>query len=193
MEVPMIRLHRVILDRIYLLSGYAAAVVIVAMTLSILAQIVSRLPYVNVVFDATEISGFCLAASLFLGLAHTLKAGAHIRVSLVVTRLPKFTQRWAALWCTFLASALSGYTTYHAILMNIESVRFNELSPGLMAIPLWIPQIAMSCGLLILTIAFADEFFLACLGQAGDFRDAEEIDVEEILDSPLHSEVRARS
>lgn len=37
---------------------------------------------------------------------------------------------------------------------------YNDLSPGMVAIPIWIPQTAMLIGLTVLSIALVDE--LAC-------------------------------
>lgn len=175
---------RAALDRFYRCCGLISAIFVVLMTLAILGQIISRLPFVDVVFDAVEISGFCLAASLFLGLAYTLKAGAHIRVGLLVGALPTRAKRWVELWCTSVAAALTAYASYHAALMNLDSWKFGDLSAGLAAIPLWVPQLAMTFGLIALTVAFLDEFFLVLSGRPVEFRDSEALDVEEILKAP---------
>ena len=53
---------------------------------------------------------------------------------------------------------LSGYFAYFAIRLVIDSWRFDDLSPGLVPIPIWIPQTSLALGLVILTIALLDEF-----------------------------------
>ena len=75
----MIRLW---LDRLYLSSGYVAGMFLMAIGLTIVAQVVGRL--VGVAIDSTEISGFCLAASSFLGLAYTFHSGSHIRINMLI-------------------------------------------------------------------------------------------------------------
>jgi len=74
------------LDGLYAFSGALAGFFIVAITLVILVQIVSR--WMGYIVPSTDdLSGFFLAASSFLGLAYTLKKGGHIRVSLVIQQL----------------------------------------------------------------------------------------------------------
>ena len=41
--------------------------------------------------------------------------------------------------------------------MVIESYKFNDISYGMISVPIWIPQSGMAIGLIILTIALADE------------------------------------
>jgi TRAP-type C4-dicarboxylate transport system permease small subunit len=78
---------RSMLDRIYTLSGALSGALILGITLIIMAQIVGR--WFGIVIPSTDdFSGFMLAASSFLGLAYTLKTGGHIRVSLIIQRLP---------------------------------------------------------------------------------------------------------
>ncbi len=49
--------------------------------------------------------------------------------------------------------------------MTHDSWRFGDLSPGLLAVPIWIPQSVMLAGLTILTIAFVDELALILKGR----------------------------
>ena len=58
---------RSILDRVYLYSGHVAAFFLLAIGACILAQIIWRT--LGRTLDATEASGFCMAASTFFGLA----------------------------------------------------------------------------------------------------------------------------
>ncbi len=46
-----------------------------------------------------------------------------------------------------------------------QSWQFNDISTAADATPLWIPQIAMAAGTLILLVAFADEFALEVAGR----------------------------
>ena len=46
-----------------------------------------------------------------------------------------------------------------------QSRQFNDISTGNDATPLWIPQLAMALGTLILLIAFIDELVLEWRGQ----------------------------
>lgn len=144
------------LDMLYRVSGKVAAFFLAAIGVLIVAQIVGR--FAAVAIDAIEVSGFCMAASTFFGLASTLKQGTHIRVNLLIRGLKGPMKRIVELWCTGTATIAMAYFTYQAVLMVWDTYSFVEMTKGLIIIELWIPQSAMAAGVLVLTIALADEF-----------------------------------
>jgi hypothetical protein len=62
--------------------------------------------------------------------------------------------------------------------LAFQSWQFNDVSTGNDATPLWIPQLTMAAGTLVLMIAFADELFLEWTGQRANAK----------TDEPLHHE-----
>ena len=143
------------LDALYLWSGYLAAACLVGIALGVVAQILGRVAGVTI--DSTESAGFCLAGSTFFGLAHTFRRGEHIRVTLL-TRLAKGRlARALDLWAIGFTLVAVGYVAYWSIDLVWFSWRFREISPGLLAIPFWIPRSAMALGTLTLAVALADE------------------------------------
>jgi len=158
---------RRILDGLYLWSGYLSAVFLVAISLTIVAQIVGR--FFGVAIDSTESAGFSLAASTFLGLAYTFRNDGHIRVTLLIRLasgpLGKLTELWGVGFC----AVAMGYLTYWGFDLVYFSYVFGDISPGLLAIPFWIPRSAMAIGSLILTIALVDEFIGILRGQTPSY------------------------
>ena len=150
---------RTLLDRLYLVSGVLAALFMVTIASVVLAQIVGRF-LGFVVPSATEIAGFCVAASAFLALAPTLQHGGHIRVTLVLEHLPKRVHRWVELWCLAVAFGMTLYFARWVIDLVLGSIRFGDVSPGLLAVPLWIPQLAMAIGLVIFAICLLDNLIM---------------------------------
>lgn len=147
---------RRILDQIYHGAGVAAGICIVSMTLLILAQIVGR--WFGIVIPSTEdFSGFLLAAASFLALAYTLRSGGHIRVTLVIGHIHGPVRHFLEGLILLLALLLAGYATWSCGYLVYESWLFEELSQGYIPVPLWIPQLPMALGLLILCIALLDE------------------------------------
>lgn len=159
------------LDILYSSSGLLSAFFLMMIGVTILLQIAGR--FLNFAFDATEVSGFCMAASTFFGLAYTLKAGAHIRVNLLVGKLSAPNRRRAEIWGCTLGAAAFAYVSANAWLMTYDSFLFGDTSPGLMAVPFWIPQIGMALGASIMTIGLVDELVLALGGRIPEFADAE--------------------
>src|SRR5258706_5983868 len=170
---------RTLLDRFYGFCGLLACLCVLGILGSVILQVISR--FIRFTFDATEISGFFLAAASFLGLAYTFRAGAHIRMTAVIHRATGARKRAIELFCTGLSIVAMSYFTFYAADMTLDSWLIGDKSPGLMAVPFWIPQIPMVIGLTGLTIAFADEFVEVLQGKDPNFKDVEQLEVEQAL------------
>ncbi|HJD44164.1 MAG TPA: TRAP transporter small permease [Candidatus Paenalcaligenes intestinipullorum] len=171
---------RLMLSRLYTAGAYLAAAMMVLLVLLVLTQIVAR--NVGVLVETTEISGFSLAAITFLSLAYTLKQGDHIRVSLLIQGLGPVKRRLIELWCTGVALGIIAMLVVHTGVMVYESWSFQEVSPGLMAIPVWIPQLGMLIGVTLLAIALLDEFVLIASGKRPSYAVSSEEEVAELLE-----------
>jgi len=156
------------LNAVYAASGALAAFFVCAIFVVVLAQtalnladkvakLISGAPLGLLLPSYAEFAGYFLAAASFLALASTLRAGGHIRVNLLIRRFGARARRWVEAWCCAVATLLSGYFCYQTILLTRDSWDYGDLSYGLIAIPIWIPQSAVSLGLLILTLALLDE------------------------------------
>ncbi len=116
-----------------------------------------------------DFTGFLLAAASFLALAHTLREGAHIRVVLLVGRLPEKLHCLVEMWCLGFGLVITLYFSWYTALLCHESYVYNDLSPGMIAVPIWIPQIAMLVGLLVLAVALVDELLTVSRGGAASY------------------------
>jgi len=166
---------RTFLNTIYRTSGWLAAGFIGAIGLLVVVQVSCNLiDRISTIATGTAIgltipsyadfTGFFLASASFLALAHTFRQGGHIRVTLMISHLPPFLARAAEFWCIGVAALISCYFTWYTAILVWESYEFHDLSPGMIAIPLWIPQLGMLFGLAILSIALLDEFICLIRG-----------------------------
>lgn len=160
---------RRVLDSLYRVSGAVAALFMVAICLIVLLQVGANMidsaavliigePIGMVVPSYSEFTGYFLVAASFLAMANALRAGSHIRVSLLIRGLSKGPRRLIELWSTGAGAAMSAYFAWYAVDMVMDSYRFNDVSPGIIAVPIWIPQSSMAIGLIIFVIALLDEF-----------------------------------
>ena len=147
------------LDLTYDAAGYLAAFFMVGILLMVLASVVGRLAGFNL-RGSDAYAGYCMAACGFLAAAHTLKRGEHIRVSLLLERFGGRLRRALDLWShaagTFFCAALAWFS----VRLAWQSHTFNDISQGNDATPLWIPQLSMALGAIVLLIAMADDFVL---------------------------------
>lgn len=144
------------LDGIYLGAGYAAGIFLVAIFAIMMIMSVGRQFAFNIP-AGDDFASWCMAAMAFLGLAHTFKRGEMIRVGLLLERLHGRTKQVAEIVALGIAAAFVLYFTRHAAQMTYDSWRFNDMAQGVVALPLWIPQLGFAGGLVILSIALIDE------------------------------------
>jgi len=155
---------RRLLDTLYLTGGVLAGACLILMATLILAQVVTR--WFGVIIPSTEdFSGFLLAAASFLALAYTLRSGGHIRVNMLITHFHGRVRVVIEAVILILALILVGYIAWSTSFLAYESYLFEEVSQGYIAVPLWIPQVPMGVGLVILTIALLDELVLLLRGE----------------------------
>ena len=155
---------RRLLDAIYDGAAALAAACMVGLLAMVLLSIVSRQLHFHVP-GTDAYAGYLMAAAGFLALAHTLKRGEHIRVTLLISALQGRARRLLELWALAAASALSALSAWYSVRLAWQSHSFHYVSTGNDATPLWIPQLSMALGTLVLTLAFIDEFVLELRGR----------------------------
>jgi TRAP-type C4-dicarboxylate transport system permease small subunit len=154
---------RRLLDALYDAAAYLAAVFLVGTLAMVLLGIFARLVGVNV-RGTDAYAGYFMAAAGFLALAHTLVRREHIRVSLVLEHVGERTRRALDRVSLGIAAALAIAFAYYSVRLAWQSYSFHDVSTGIDATPLWLPQIAMAAGTVVFAIAFVDEFARELLG-----------------------------
>ena len=144
------------LDHLYDAAGYLAAFFMVGILLMVLASVVGRLVGFNL-RGSDAYAGYCMAAAGFLALAHTLKRGEHIRVTLFLDRFNGRFRRPLELWCHVAGAFFCAVLAIFSVRLAWTSRAFNDISQGNDATPLWIPQIAMALGACVLLVAMVDD------------------------------------
>lgn len=150
---------RTLIDRLFRISGALAGMFMVLTLLSVLSSILGRLLPAFALPGADAYAGYCMAVAAFLSLGSTLQHGEHIRVTLVLNRLPARVRYRLDIFCHVMALAVALLLAWYAARLVLQSFLFNDISPGLDATPLWIPQIGMAVGSVLLALAFAIDLF----------------------------------
>ncbi|MBX3588220.1 MAG: TRAP transporter small permease [Ramlibacter sp.] len=152
------------LDALYTSAAALAALFLVGLLVMVLLSIASRQLQFHVP-GTDAYAGYLMAASGFLALAHTLKRGEHIRVTLVINALKGPFKKASELWALAAATLLSCLFAFYSCRLSWQSYTFHDISTASDATPLWMPQVAMAVGTVILAIAFVDELVLELRGQ----------------------------
>ncbi len=110
-------------------------------------------------------AGYLMAGTGFMALAHTFRRNEHIRVTLLLQALRGGARRALEVWSLVIAAGLAGVMAYYSARLVWQSHLFHDISTSNDATPLWIPQLGMAAGIIILLIALVDELVLELSGR----------------------------
>ena len=157
------------IEKLARLDGWIGAACLVTLTLLMLAEITVRalsdlFPWVPADIPvAWEYSSYLMAACFTFGAAMTLRAGGHIRVSLIFGRVDPAVRRWLEVVAALIATVFVGF-------LAIAMARFawsafdrgqTSISSGTL---LWIPEAVIAFGMVLLALQFLARFIQALLG-----------------------------
>jgi len=151
------------------LDGWIGAACLVTLTLLMLAEITVRalsnfiswvpadMPF------AWEYSSYLMAACFTFGAAMTLRAGGHIRVTLVLGRLEPPARRLLEIFASLIAAVFVGF-------LSVAMARFawSSFERGQTSISsdtmLWVPESVVAFGMVLLALQFVARFIQALYG-----------------------------
>lgn len=153
------------------LMGLAAGWVFILCALFITADVVARNVLRVSSQSTTEITGYMLALGLAWGLGHALTTRSHVRIDLLVNRLPAGPRRWLHLVSLALLSVFAFFIAWGAVELVRESWLFGATDVSLLRTPLVIPQGLWALGLcafFVLVMLLLAEGVLLMLAGGGE-------------------------
>jgi len=157
------------IDLLGRLDGWMGAACLAALTCLMLGEVLVRalsdiFPWVPADIPvAWEYSSYLMAAAFTFGAAMTLRAGGHIRVTLVLARVSPGVRRWLETLLAALGVAFSGYLAVAMVNFTWRSFTSDQVSIS-SATPLWIPQALVTFGICLLVLQFVARFLQALFG-----------------------------
>lgn len=153
-----------ILRKLYHGGGMAGAACIFTIAFSVVVEIIIRLFGMSLP-GVIEVATFALVGASFLALAHTFRHNVHIRITVITVRMPAKLRRRFEMFSLAVAAAVSLWLTFYGGSMTWDAYQFNDRSDGLLSIPLWIPQLMMTGGILLLAVSIIEEFIKMLRGR----------------------------
>ena len=95
-------------------------------------------------------------------------------MALVVDRFSGGKRRLLETLCLTASTFLIGFFAWYATDMAWTSYAIDDVSQGLVPVPLWVPQSGMALGLLIMSIALLDDLVAALTGGTPSYLVAEQ-------------------
>jgi TRAP-type C4-dicarboxylate transport system permease small subunit len=151
------------------LGGWLAAFCLALLTMLILSEIglrllsdfVPRLPAGLRI--AWEYSAYLMGTSFMGGAAMTLRAGGHIRVSVLLAQLPPRALRVLEIAVSLLGTGLTGFLAYAMVDFTRGAYERGQTATS-SDTPLWIPEAAMTFGAVLLALQMAARLLRATWG-----------------------------
>lgn len=160
------------LDALYLLGGVLGAVALVAIGVLIMGNVVAR-QLGRVIPSADDLTAFAVAGSAMLPLAYTFRHAAHIRVDLVIGRFRGPARAAMEVLVLGIGAAMVGFFAFATFDLMTDSFEFDEVSQGMLKVPLWLPQLMLPVGAGLFALALVDDLVVVLAGGVPSYRAGE--------------------
>lgn len=154
---------RRLLDGLFDWAGRVAALFILAIFLLMIFASVGRMTGLRV-GGVNDIVAWSCAAASFFAMAHAFKYGDFVRVTLVLDKVSPSVRRVLEMVSLAVAAVAVTYLAWWAAKFTYESWEFKEMAGGMVAIPIWIPQLSFVIGSVLLVLAVLDELVIVAMG-----------------------------
>jgi TRAP-type C4-dicarboxylate transport system permease small subunit len=125
-------------------------VLLIAITALVLYEVGARFLFNAPTIWSQDLSIYLFLWFAFLGLGPTERAGHHIRIDLLHTKLPGGTRRVVEALTYLGVTAFALVAAYYGAEAAMQSLRFGRRALSLFSVPLWIPQLSLAVGMLIM-------------------------------------------
>lgn len=148
METP--KPHASFLDRIITGAGFLGGLLIVLTALCVSYEVVRRYFFNSPTTWVLEISIYVILASNFLSFAYVLRENAHVKVDFLTNHLAPRTALILEVFTSLLSLLYCGVMAYEGGILTRDSLMRWEVSPTILNVPIFIPQIFIPLGAILL-------------------------------------------
>lgn len=144
-----------LLEKIAYLGGYYSGWLVPLMMMLVVVEVFMRYVLRQPLMVADEFSAYMLVALAYLGMAYTWRQGGHVRVTVLISRLPYKVSSWirfAGLILVFIFMVELDRVGYK---MVVYALQINLRSSTWLMVPLFWPQLTVFVGFVLLTLLIA--------------------------------------
>lgn len=139
-------------------SAFGAASIVVILMAMVVADIFGRKVLNKPVPMSYEVGAFMLVFIVFMGLAYSQRQKSHIRVEILTLRTPPKLRAVMDLFAYTLGIAIYGLIFYETFKWSYHSYEIGEYVAGLVNIPKWPSQFAVTFGALLISLQFISDW-----------------------------------
>ncbi len=143
--------------------GYTAGWLVLVMMVLVLVEVVSRYVVHRPLMVANEFGAYLLVAVSYLAAAYAWKEKGHVRITVLVSRLPLKIANWLRLVTLFMALIVAIGLSQSAYSYLQTSFRLNMASGSWLHFPLQGPHMTLMIGFSLLSLMLMLEFIRAIM------------------------------
>ncbi|EMT50198.1 MULTISPECIES: TRAP transporter small permease [Brevibacillus] len=155
------------IDSLIKFGGVIAGIFIVLATGMTFYEIVSRSLFNAPTIWATELTIYAIMGSCFIGAAYAVRVDAHIKVDLLLHNVSASVRRWMLIASALIGLLFSLVFCYLSWEHVQQSMELGFTSASLLQIPMYIPEMLLPIGGVLLGLAFLLQLVDYIRGQEG--------------------------
>ena len=141
-----------LLEKIAYLGGYFSGWLVPLMMMLVVVEVFMRYVLHQPLMLADEFSAYMLVAVSYLGTAYTWRQGGHVRVTVLVSRLPSRAAGWIRFIGLILVFIFMIHLDWVGYKMITYALQINLRSSTWLMFPLFWPQLTVFIGFVLLTL-----------------------------------------
>ncbi len=145
------------IDRLSDAGAYLSAFLLIVIIALIVTNIILMSFFNSSIMITDEYSAYMFAAFIMFSLAYTLKENAHIKITVVSSKLPKKGAKLLRIITLGLAFFMSLFATYNAAIMVYQAYIYQMRADTVAQTLIYIPQLCMPIGFFMLSLQLLSE------------------------------------
>lgn len=140
------------IERLSILFARMGGLMIVLIAVAVAVDVFTRNIFGRTVLNSFELSSYLFAIAISFGLSYTALSGAHIRVDILLPKMPVMVRRALDLSAFVSMAALGVFLAWHAATLAMESLERGVVSASAAAVPLGVPQAVWASGFAVFAL-----------------------------------------
>ncbi len=145
------------IDRLSDAGAYLSAFLLIVMITLIVTNIVLMSFFNSSIMITDEYSAYMFAAFIMFSLSYTLKENAHIKITVVSSKLPEKAAKILKIITLITAFLMSLFATYNSTFMVYQAYIYQMRADTVAQTLIYIPQICMPVGFFMLSLQLISE------------------------------------
>lgn len=155
-------------DSLIKVGAYISGFFIVLATLMIFYEVISRWLFNKPTIFATELSTYAIIGSCFLGSAYAVRTYAHITVDLLINNVNDKFKKLLGYLSNSMGLVFSIIFTFYGMHHVLNTKALEVTSSSLLRIPMYIPELLLPLGGLLMCLAFMLQIIDGDIHRGGD-------------------------